>query len=132
MDTPVKEGWLYVVKAKVFHDREDATRDSAESGSAEATGRKGSKLSLRASWAAGRKASKPSPVTTRLMLWDMRDGKEMSAPAVKTGEWEVGCATAVDREKCGFGACFRFCVVSLIEGAGWESERVHEAVALVW
>ncbi len=109
MDTPVKEGWLYVVKARVFHDREGATQASAESGSAEATGRKGSKVSLRTSWAAGRKASKSTAVTTRLMLWDMRDGKEMSAPAVKTGEWEVGweelelsCAMAAKRENMRF------------------------------
>ena len=90
MDTPVKEGWLYVVKAKIYHEREDATQVLAGPGSAGVTGRKGSKMAVRMSWVAGRKESKSTAVTTRLMLWDMLDVKEMSAPAVKTGEWEVG------------------------------------------
>lgn len=88
MDTPVKEGWLYVVKAKVFHDGEEATQGSSVDGAG--AGRKGSKLVMLTNWAAGRKGSKSTAVTTRLVLWDMRDTKEMSAPAVKTGEWEVG------------------------------------------
>lgn len=82
----MKEGWLYVVKAKVFHEGEDATQDPSVAGAC----RKGSKLARMTHWAAGRKDSKPTAITTRLVLWDMRDGKEMSAPAVKTGEWEVG------------------------------------------
>eukprot|EP00903_Cladosiphon_okamuranus_P006046 g5963.t1 len=86
VDTPVKEGWLYVVKAKVFHEGEDPTEDPSIAGAG--AGRKGSKLERMTNWAAGRKGSKPESVTTRLVLWDMRDGKEMSAPAVKTGEWE--------------------------------------------
>lgn len=87
MDTPVKAGWLYVVKAKVFHEGEEATQDASVAGAG--AGRKGSKLAIMTNWAAGRKGSKSTAVTTRLVLWDMRDTKEMSAPAVKTGEWEV-------------------------------------------
>ncbi|CAM9833331.1 unnamed protein product [Ectocarpus fasciculatus] len=94
VDTPVKDGWLYVVKAKVFHEEEgagdgdgDGDGDGAGPG-AEGAGRKGSRLAAMTGWTARRKGSK-SNVTTRLVLWDMRDGKEMSAPAVKTGEWEA-------------------------------------------
>lgn len=95
MDTPVKEGWLYVVKAKVFHAGAEATQDPAVAGAGAA--RKRSKLAMTTNWVSVRKGSKPEAVTTRLVLWDMRDAKEMSAPAVKTGEWEVGrkCSPSV-------------------------------------
>lgn len=98
MDTPVKEGWLYVVKAKVFHEEEGGGAGAGDGAAAEAegAGRKGSRLAMMTGWTAGRKGSK-SKVTTRLVLWDMRDGKEMSAPAVKTGEWEVGAAANHER-----------------------------------
>lgn len=100
VDTPVKDGWLYVVKAKVFHEEEGAgggagAGDGAGEG-AEGAGRKGSRLAAMTGWTARRKGSK-SNVTTKLVLWDMRDGKEMSAPAVKTGEWEVGAAANLER-----------------------------------
>ncbi|CAN0188560.1 unnamed protein product [Scytosiphon promiscuus] len=98
VDTPVKQGWLYVVKAKVFHENEASSAPAipgAEAGGGaagpgvSAAERKGSALSAMTSWATGRKGSAKAAITTRLVLWDMRDGKEMSAPAVKTGEWEA-------------------------------------------
>lgn len=101
VDTPVKQGWLYVVKAKVFHENEatlalapgvagaeGGAGASAEPGALTAE-RKGSVLATVTNWAAGRKGSAKAEIATRLVLWDMRDGKEMSATAVKTGEWEV-------------------------------------------
>ncbi|CAM9535261.1 unnamed protein product [Ectocarpus sp. 12 AP-2014] len=88
VDTPVKEGWLYVVRAKVFHEEEGGGGGGGAGAEAEGAGRKGSRLAMMTGWTAGRKGSK-SNVTTRLVLWDMRDGKETSAPAVKTGEWEA-------------------------------------------
>lgn len=60
INTTVKEGWLYVVKARVFHEEAPPT---------DALG-----LSM----------------ATRLVLWDMRDVKEASMPAKQYGEWEVG------------------------------------------
>lgn len=96
VDTPVKDGWLYVVKAKVFHEEEGAGAGDGAGAEVEGAGRKGSRLAVMTGWTAGRKISK-SNVTTRLVLWDMRDGKEMSAPAVKTGEWEVGSAAKDER-----------------------------------
>lgn len=79
-----------MVKAKVFHEGEEAKQDPSAAGAGTGAGTMGSKLAMMTNWAAGRKGSKPAAVTTRLVLWDMRDGKQMSAPAVKTGEWEVG------------------------------------------
>lgn len=67
VDTPVKRGWVYVVKARVFHEEEE------EEASRSAGNSKGPEVGL----------------TTRLALWDMLDVTEMSAPATKRGEWEV-------------------------------------------
>lgn len=110
VDAPVKQGWLYVVKAKIFHENEatlalaaaaavpgtEAAGAGVNVGSGVSTaGRKSSTASVMTSWTAGRKelANTAAAITTRLVLWDMRDGKEMSAPAVKTGEWEVSRGT---------------------------------------
>lgn len=63
VDTPVKQGWCYVVKARVFHEV--------------------------ASPSAGKNKGPEAELTTRLALWDMRDLKKMSTPAMKRGQWEV-------------------------------------------
>lgn len=64
VDTPVKQGWCYVVKARFFH--EDASSS------------------------AGKNKGPEAELATRLVLWDMRDLKRMSTPAKKRGQWEVG------------------------------------------
>ncbi|CAM9314056.1 unnamed protein product [Pylaiella littoralis] len=104
VDTPVKEGWLYIVKVKVFREQQQTHEEATQApssaggtgsgGGAAPSGRTGSRLtSMESKRATGRKGSTTTSaaaaVTTRLVLWDLRDMKEMSAPAVKTGEWET-------------------------------------------
>lgn len=114
VDTPVKTGWLYIVKVRVFREQEEeeeATQlpPGGESGNegrgggrggdeVAPAGKTGSKLTLLKSWATGRKRSTtPAAVAAKLVLWDLHDMTEASAPAVKTGEWEVGASTVCYR-----------------------------------
>lgn len=68
VDTPVKEGWLYVLKARVYHEDPFVL-----------IGSKSSNIPEEAAATCG----------ARLVLWDKQDGKVISEPATKSGEWEV-------------------------------------------
>lgn len=58
VDASINEGWLYVVKARVFHEEDSPSYEGDED----------------------------LGVTTRIMLWDTGDVKEASAPTIKRGE----------------------------------------------
>ncbi|CAM9846328.1 unnamed protein product, partial [Laminaria digitata] len=76
VDTPAKQGWLYVAKARVFHENEASPSASA------------SAATMKNQRQPEEEEEEVEVVTTRLVLWDMRDGKETSVPATKMGEWE--------------------------------------------
>lgn len=88
VDAPAKKGWLYVAKARVFHEEAPGSTNETK------------------------QEQQPEVSATRLVLWDMRDGKEASAPATKRGEWEV-------RKRCDSGRRGDFCIFFFfVQGGG--------------
>lgn len=110
VDAPAREGWLYVARARIFHE-EAPPSSSAEQPEA----------------------------GTRLVLWDMRDGKETSVPATKMGEWEVRFAFWLE-QRHGYGPGYGYKVWSRLWVRGWVKVRgprngdgeLGGAIAYIW